>query len=114
MRPSVEQRFGQDRSLNYWIQIYNLKIDEALLKPSATVETLITRNGQEVKKMVDDSSEVANAAQQMTIKKSVPLGEFELGEYSIQVRITDNLSGEIITQSSKFEVREPLETGSRQ
>jgi GWxTD domain-containing protein len=111
VRPSVEQRFKQDRDLNYWIQVYNLQIDEDLLKPSATVETLITRDGQEVQKIVDDSREVSNAAQQMTIQKSVSLDEFEPGEYSIQVRITDNLSGDIITQSSKFIVQEAVDAG---
>ncbi len=106
VRPSVKQNFKQDRDLNYWIQIYNLQIDEDLLKPSATIETLITRDGQEVQKHVDDTDELSGAAQQMTIKKSVALGEFEPGEYSIRVRITDNLSGEIITQTSKFVVQE--------
>ena len=111
VRPNVEQRFKQDRSLNYWIQIYNLQIDEDLLQPSATIETLITRDGKEVRKIVDDSREVSNAAQQMTIQKTLPLDEFEPGEYSIQVRITDNLSGEIVTQSSKFIVQVATDAG---
>jgi len=116
VRPSVKQNFKQDRDLNYWIQIYNLQIDEALLRPSATVETLITRDGKEVQKVVDNTDELSSAAQQMTIKKSLSLDEFEPGEYSIRVRITDNLSGEIITQTSKFVVQESdkADDGSRQ
>lgn len=106
VRPSVEQKFRQDRDLNYWIQIYNLQIDENLLRPSATVETLITRDGREVQKFVESTDELSGAAQQMTIKKSLALADFDPGEYSIRVRITDNLSGEIITQTSKFVVQE--------
>ncbi len=115
VRPSVKQNFRQDRDLNYWIQIYNLQIDENLLKPSATVETLITRDGQEVQKLVESTDELSGAAQQMTIKKSLALADFEPGEYSIRVRITDNLSGEIITQTSKFVVQESADAtdGSR-
>jgi GWxTD domain-containing protein len=116
VRPSVKQNFRQDRDLNYWIQIYNLQIDENLLKPSATVETLITRDGQEVRKLVESTDELSGAAQQMTIKKSLALADFEPGEYSIRVRITDNLSGEIITQTSKFVVQKSADAtdGSRQ
>ena len=111
VRPSVEGQFKQDRNLKYWLQIYNLQIDEDLLRPSATVETLITRDGQEVHKVVDDSEEVSSAAQQMTIQKTVSLEGFEPGEYSIQIRVKDNLSGDIITQSSKFVVQEPTDAG---
>ncbi len=108
VRPSVKQEFYQDKELYYWIQIYNLQIDETDQNPSATVETLITRDGREVQKIVETSDELSGAAQQMTLQKMIDLSEFELGEYSIQVRITDNLSGEIVSQSSDFVIREPL------
>ena len=47
----------------------------------------------------------------MTIQKTVPLEGFEPGEYSIQIRVKDNLSGDIITQSSTFVVQEPTDAG---
>ena len=108
VRPSVKQEFYQDKELYYWIQIYNLQIDENVQKPSATVETLITRDGREVQKIVETTDELSGAAQQMTLQKMIDLSDFELGEYTIQVRITDNLSGEIVSQSSDFVIQEPL------
>ncbi len=108
VRPSVKQEFYRDKELFYWIQVYNLQLDENELKPSATIETLITRDGREVQKIVETTDELSGAAQQMTLQKMIALSEFEPGEYSIQVRITDNLSGEVISQSSDFEVQEPL------
>lgn len=108
VRPSVKQDFYQDKELFYWIQVYNLQLDENELKPSATIETLITRDGREVQKIVETTDELSGAAQQMTLQKTIALSDFEPGEYSIQVRITDNLSGEVISQSSDFEVQEPL------
>jgi GWxTD domain-containing protein len=105
VRPNVKEEFKRDQALNVWLQVYNLKVDEKTHKPSARVETLITRNGQEVKKVVEDSTELSGAAQQMTLVQSMALGDFDPGEYSIQVKITDNLTSEIIASTGKFVVR---------
>jgi GWxTD domain-containing protein len=105
VRPSVKDEFQQSQNLNYWVQVYGLKVDEATKKPSATIETLITRNGREVKKLVEEASELSGAAQQMTVTKSLPLADLEPGEYSIQVKITDNLANALIAKTGKFAVR---------
>jgi GWxTD domain-containing protein len=105
VRPNVREEFKRDRDLNLWFQVYNLKLDEGSHKPSATVETLISRNGQEVKRTVEQANEISSAAAQMTLEKSLPLKEFEPGEYTVQVKVTDNLTKEIIASSQKFAVR---------
>jgi GWxTD domain-containing protein len=105
VRPNVREEFKRDRDLNLWFQVYNLKLDEGTHKPSATVETLISRNGQEVKRSIEQANELSSAAAQMTLEKSLPLKEFEPGEYTVQVKVTDNLTKEIIASSQKFAVR---------
>jgi GWxTD domain-containing protein len=105
VRPNVKDEFRRDRELKVWFQVYNLKVDDGTHKPSATVEMLITHNGQEVKKIVEESTELSGAAQQMTLWKSVPLSEFEAGQYNLEVKVRDNLSNEIIASSGKFTVR---------
>jgi hypothetical protein len=103
--PNVKDEFNRTQSMNLWLQVYGLKVDEATHKPSATVETLITRNGREVKKIVDEATELSGAASQLTLTKTVSLAEFEPGDYSIQVRITDNLTKGQFTRPGKFKVR---------
>jgi 5-hydroxyisourate hydrolase-like protein (transthyretin family) len=88
-----------------WFQVYNLKIDEATKKPSATVEMVFTKNNQEVKRIVEQSTELANAAAQMTIVKSLPLSEFDPGQYSVQVKVTDNLTKDVTASKDNFTVR---------
>jgi GWxTD domain-containing protein len=107
VRPSVTGEFlrSRDKEVNVWFQAYNLKLDEATHKPSATVELAITKNGQEVKKIVEESSELANAAAQMTFTKAIPVSEFEPGQYSVLVKVTDNLTKDVIAQSDTFTVR---------
>jgi len=101
VRPSVTSEFvrTRDKDLNLWFQVYNLKLDEATKKPSATVEMVFTKNNQEVKKVVEQSSELANAASQMTVIKSLPISDFEPGTYSVQVKVIDNLTKDITAQA---------------
>jgi 5-hydroxyisourate hydrolase-like protein (transthyretin family) len=82
-----------------------LKLDEATKKPSATVEMVFTKNNQEVKRVVEESSELANAAAQMTVVKALPLSDFEPGQYSVQVKVTDNLTKDVIATKDNFTVR---------
>ena len=98
--------FHRGKDLNVWMQVYGLKVDPTTHKPAAEVEMLITRNGREVKRIVEDSTELSSAAQQMTLVKSLPLAEFDAGEYGIQVKVTDKLAdGALVVQNGKFSVR---------
>ncbi len=105
VRPNVSDEFKREKTMNVWFQVYNLKLDEATHKPSATVEMLITKNDQQVKKIVEQSSELSSAAAQMTLSQAVPLSDFEPGEYKILVKITDNLTKDVIASTGKFAVR---------
>ena len=107
VRPNVTSEFRRDRdqSLNLWFQVYNLTLDEGTKKPSATVETVITKNNMEVKKFTEQSSELANAAAQMTVVKSLNVKDFEPGQYNVQVRVIDNLTKDIIAAKDTFTVR---------
>src|SRR5262249_239196 len=79
VRPSVNSEFlrSREKEMKVWFQVYNLKLDEATKKPSASIEMVFTKNNQEVKRIVEDSTELSNAAAQMTFVKSVPLSDFE-------------------------------------
>jgi hypothetical protein len=107
VRPNVTGEFRRDReqNVNLWFQVYNLTLDESSKKPSATIETVITKNNLEVKKIVEQSSELANAAAQMTIVKSLNVKDFEPGQYGVQIRVTDNLTKDIIAAKDTFTVR---------
>jgi len=105
VRPSVKRDFRRDQSMNVFLQVYGLKLDEKTHKPSVNAEVLITRDGQEVKKLSKDVSEVAGAAQQMNFTELLPLKDFEPGQYAIQVKITDKLANTPLVSSDKFTVR---------
>jgi hypothetical protein len=105
VRPSVKSDFRREQSLNLFMQLYGLKLDDKTHKPNVDAEVLITRDGQEVQKITQTLSEVAGAAQQMNFVQQVALKDFEPGEYAVQVRITDKLTSTPLVTSEKFTVR---------
>jgi len=105
VRPSVKKEFRPEQQMSVFLQVYGLKVDSKTRKPSVTSEVLITRNGQEVKKLTDTISEFAGAAQQMNFIKQIPLSDFQPGEYAIQVKIMDELAQTPIVTTDKFRIR---------
>jgi hypothetical protein len=105
VRPSVKHEFRRDQDMNVFMQVYGLKLDKNTHKPDVEAEVLITRDGQEVKKVTDNLTEVAGAAQQLNFIKPLSMKEFEPGQYSIQIKITDKLSDTPLVTTEKFTVR---------
>lgn len=105
VRPSVKKEFQRTQSMNVFMQVYGLKIDEKTRKPSVSSEVLITRDGQEIKKLSDEVFDIAGAAQQVNFIKQIPLSDLEPGQYAIQVKIFDNIAQTPLVSSDKFTVR---------
>ena len=101
----MKREFQRNQNMNVFLQVYGLKLDEKTHKPSVSSEVLITRDGQEVKKLTSEVEEVAGAAQQLNFIKQIAMSEFEPGEYAIQVKITDNLGQTPLVSNDKFTVR---------
>jgi hypothetical protein len=84
------------------VQIYGLTADAAFGRPaSASIETRILRNGTEVRRFYENVQNVTD----LTMKKTLPLSDFESGEYSIQVTITDANSAQAVTTRGTFTVQ---------
>jgi len=105
VRPSVRKEFNRDQEMNLFAQVYGLKLDEKTHKPDVTTEVLITRDGQEVKKLTDQITEVAGAAAQMNVVKQIPMKDFDPGQYAIQLKITDKLTNTPLVLNEKFTVK---------
>jgi GWxTD domain-containing protein len=106
VRPSVTEQFRQGDDLNYWLQVYNLTVDEATRKPAATIETLILRDGVQVEKISENTAELSNAAQQLTLQRTFMLTDYVPGRYTLQVRVIDDFSGNVTVQTGEFVVIE--------
>ena len=106
VRPVVGSRFHQNQSMGIWMQVYNLKLDTATHKPSATIDWQIVNlaNNQTVLDHREQASQISNAAEQMTLEKTLPLAALKPGSYRLTVKVTDNLAGHTISPESTFTV----------
>jgi len=99
---AFKRRPGQ--KVNFWMQIYNLSIDQQKKKPSATIEYDIvnTATKKEVVKQVESTDTMGNVGDQITVQKSLPLDKVEPGLYQITIKVSDNISKQTLTPTARF------------
>ena len=98
--------FKRDQSLDFWMQVYNLKINPKTKQNEATVHYLVTDMGSH--KTLFESTEAASKlnpnSDQVTLEKSMPLGSLQPGKYQITISVNDGVSKQQLAQSAPFEV----------
>ncbi|MDD5541961.1 MAG: GWxTD domain-containing protein [Acidobacteriia bacterium] len=107
VRPKVTELFSRDQHLGIYLQVYNLAIDEKTNRPSVQIEYTITneKDRSQVLSYVETPDKVEGATAQLTIEKLLPLDSLLPGKYSVQIKVSDNISKQSIVPSASFEVK---------
>ena len=105
VRPSVDQIFTRDQTLNIYMQVYNLGMDSQSHRPSLNVEYQISKDGKPLLDQPEDASKWAQPVQQITLEKQLPLKSLSPGKYSVQIKVTDNVRKQTISPTATFELR---------
>jgi GWxTD domain-containing protein len=95
-----------DQKLNFWMQVYNLGVDEKTHKPSATFEYNITNvaTNKQVVQQVENTDTMGNVGDQVTLQKSIKAANLQPGVYKIQIKVNDNVSKQTVDPSAVFAV----------
>ncbi len=104
-KPALFKR-DKDQNLNFWMQVYNLGVDEKTHKPSATFEyniTNIATNKAVIQKM-ESTDTMGNVGDQVTLQKSIKAANLQPGIYKMQIKINDNISKQTVDPSVTFAV----------
>jgi len=104
-KPAVFKR-DRDQKLNFWMQVYNLGVDEKTHKPSATIEydiTNMTTNKPVVQK-VESTDTMGNLGDQVTLQKSIAAANLQPGVYKIEIKVDDKISKQTVDPSAVFAV----------
>jgi GWxTD domain-containing protein len=98
--------FKRGQKVNFWMQVYNLSLDEKTHKPSATFEYDIVNaaTNKEVVHAVDSSEKMGNLGDQVTLQKTVQAANLDPGVYRIQIKVNDNISKQTLGPSATFAV----------
>lgn len=110
VRPRLESSDGKPASfkrsqrLNFWMQVYNLGVDEKTNRPSATFEydVVNTASNKTVITSSESTSQMGNLGDQVTLEKQVALNDLEPGTYQVIVKVNDNVSKQSIAPSARF------------
>ena len=96
----------KDQKLNFWMQVYNLGVDEKTHKPSATFEYNITNlaTNKQVVQKTETTDSMGNIGDQVTLQKSIVAANLQPGTYRIEIKVNDNISKQTIDPSAVFAV----------
>jgi GWxTD domain-containing protein len=98
--------FKRGQQLNFWMQVYNLGIDETTKSNQATVTYEITdtaANTVVLEKQVE-SKDLGLHSDQVTVEKTVSIAGLQPGKYKVTIKVKDGISKEEIAQSAPFVV----------
>jgi GWxTD domain-containing protein len=101
---AVPVTFHRAQSLNFWMQVYNLGIDEKSKQNGATIDYQILdmATNQPVLQSQELTSKTNPNADQVTIEKSLPLASLQPGKYQVNIKVNDGITKQQIAESASF------------
>src|SRR6267154_863959 len=100
--PNVSGSYHRGSPIGIYMQIYNAGVDQTTLRPSVDVEYALLKDGKEVGKQVEDWRGNSDAGQRLTLARLLDSRNLAPGDYSLEVRVKDRVSGQALVQSAKF------------
>jgi len=102
-KPAV---FKRNQKVNFWMQVYNLSVDEKTHRASATFEYDIVNaaTNKAVVHTVESSDKMGNIGDQVTLQKAVAAANLDPGVYRIQIKVNDNISKQTVDPTATFAV----------
>jgi GWxTD domain-containing protein len=96
--------FHRAQNLNFWMQVYNLGIDEKSKQNGATInyEILDMATNKTVLESQELTSKTNPNADQITLEKSLPLASLQPGKYQVTIKVNDGISKQQIAESAPF------------
>ena len=98
--------FRRNQKVNFWMQVYNLSVNQQSHKPSATVEYELVNaaSHKSVLHAVESTEQMGNVGEQLTLEKSLAANALVPGLYKLSIRVNDKLSKQMVDPSVTFAV----------
>jgi len=102
--PNVSGIYHRGSPIGIYMQIYNAGIDQTTLRPSVDVDYVLIKDGKEIGKQPEDWRGNSDSGQRLTLTRLVNSAALNPGDYSLEVRVRDRVSGQSLVQSAKFTI----------
>ena len=98
--------FKRDQKVNFWMQVYNLSVNQQTHKPQATIEYNLVNaaTNQAVLHRVESTDQMGNIGGQLTLEKSLSASALTPGIYRLSIKVNDNLSKQTVDPTVTFAV----------
>jgi GWxTD domain-containing protein len=105
VRPRLSQEFLSTDKLGIFLQLYNLKLDATSHKTNVSVIYRITKDQQEIWRLLETPDHLHQGGEQLTIERLIPVASLVLGRYTIEVTAIDLLTNETVIRAAEFTVK---------
>jgi GWxTD domain-containing protein len=98
--------FKRSQKVNFWMQVYNLSVDDKTHKPSATFEydVINAATNKPVIHTVETTDKMGNLGDQVTLQKTLAAANLVPGVYRIEIKVNDNISKQTVDPTATFAV----------
>jgi GWxTD domain-containing protein len=114
--PNATGVFKQDQTMGVYMQVYNVAIDQATLRPSVDVSYIVTQKDKEIMRVKEDGKNGYSTlnSQQIMLAHLLPLKDLKPGMYDLSVVVNDQVANKTITtRKEPFQVIAAPLTASR-
>ncbi|MEP7272364.1 MAG: GWxTD domain-containing protein [Acidobacteriota bacterium] len=114
--PNATGVFKQDQTMGIYMQVYNVAIDQATLRPSVDIEYIVSQKDKQILRVKEDGKGGFSTlnSQQITLARLMSLKELKPGFYDLSVQITDQVKGTTMTTPKEaFQIVEGTLTASK-
>jgi GWxTD domain-containing protein len=102
--PNLTAEYHRGAPVGVYLQIYNAGIDQTTLRPSVDVEYVLIKDGREVGKQIEDWRGTSTNGDRLTLARLIDSRGLNPGDYAIEVRARDRVSGAALVQTAKFKI----------
>ena len=102
--PNLSGVYHRGNPVGVYLQVYNSGLDQTTLRPSVDVEYVLLKGGKELQRQVEDWIGMSEAGQRLTLARLIDTTNLATGQYELQVRIQDHVTGQTLSPGTKFTV----------
>src|SRR6185312_7372344 len=102
--PNISAVFHRGAPVGVYMQVYNAGIDQTTLRPSVDVDYALMKDGKELRRQVEDWVGMSEAGARLTLARLFDTSDLKPGQYEIQIRIRDHVTGQTMSPSTQFTV----------
>jgi len=102
--PNISALYHRGDAVGLYLQVYNAGIDQTTLRPAVDVEYALLQDGKELSRQTEDWQGIGSTTERLILTRLIDTRGLAAGDYEIQIRIRDRVTGQCLSPSAKFKV----------